>query len=149
MIRRGFWLAVGAAAGITGYRKATKLARTLTGQQHAPLGAHRQGRPDQLAAFGWAPLASRETAQIANGGNGQPAALSAGSPAAAAADRPAPAPWPVRLIAGARATASFVRDVRAGMADYRELHGGRLGRNLGSQAGQIAPGHSPQGPREP
>ena len=29
MIRRGFWLAAGAVLGVTGYRKATRLARTV------------------------------------------------------------------------------------------------------------------------
>lgn len=33
MICRGFWLAAGAVLGVTGYRKATRLARALTGQQ--------------------------------------------------------------------------------------------------------------------
>ena len=29
MIRRGFWVAVGAAIGVSGYRRATRLARTV------------------------------------------------------------------------------------------------------------------------
>lgn len=33
MIRRGFWLASGAVLGVTGYRRATRFARALTGQQ--------------------------------------------------------------------------------------------------------------------
>jgi hypothetical protein len=32
VIRRGFWLIVGAALGVTGYRKATRFARALTSQ---------------------------------------------------------------------------------------------------------------------
>lgn len=35
MIRRGFWLAAGAVLGVTGYRRATRFARALTGQQPA------------------------------------------------------------------------------------------------------------------
>ncbi len=35
MIRRGFWLAAGAVLGVTGYRKATRLARGLAGQSPA------------------------------------------------------------------------------------------------------------------
>ena len=31
MIRRGFWVATGAVLGVTGYRRATKLARMLSG----------------------------------------------------------------------------------------------------------------------
>ena len=30
MIRRGFWLLIGAALGVTGYRRVTRLARLLT-----------------------------------------------------------------------------------------------------------------------
>jgi len=33
MIRRGFWLASGAVLGVTGYRRATRLARVLSGQR--------------------------------------------------------------------------------------------------------------------
>jgi hypothetical protein len=32
MIRRGFWLAVGATGGIMGYRRAASLGRSLTGR---------------------------------------------------------------------------------------------------------------------
>jgi hypothetical protein len=35
VIRRGFWLAAGAVLGVTGYRKATRLARALAGQRPA------------------------------------------------------------------------------------------------------------------
>ncbi len=31
MIRRGFWLAVGAALGVSGYRRVTRLARSISG----------------------------------------------------------------------------------------------------------------------
>jgi hypothetical protein len=36
MIRRGFWLLAGAALGVAGYRKASRLARTVTGGPAAP-----------------------------------------------------------------------------------------------------------------
>jgi hypothetical protein len=83
MIRRGFWLVAGAAIGVAGYRKATRLARTLTGQASV----------------------SPQLPQL-------PQSSGAGA-----------APWPVRLGAGARSAAAFIRDVRAGMADYRADHG--------------------------
>lgn len=47
MIRRGFWLVVGAALGVTGYRRAGKLARALQPGRR-PL---RRGRPAGTAAF--------------------------------------------------------------------------------------------------
>ena len=128
MIRRGFWLVTGAALGITGYRKATKLTRTLTGQLVAGPEPGSAGRNAGLAS----PSAG-----------GEPAALPAG------AGKPSTAAWPVRLAVGVRAAAGFMHDVRAGMADYHDLHGGQLGRSLGSQAGQIAPGRAPRGMREP
>lgn len=33
MMRRGFWLLAGAVIGVTGYRKASRLARSFTGRQ--------------------------------------------------------------------------------------------------------------------
>jgi hypothetical protein len=36
MIKRGFWVALGAVVGVTGYRKATRLARAVTGQPAGP-----------------------------------------------------------------------------------------------------------------
>jgi hypothetical protein len=133
MIRRGFWLVAGAAIGVAGYRKATRLARTLTGQPTVP----------------------RLTQGSAAGG----------------------ASWPVRLASGGRSTAAFVRDVRAGMAEYRAEHGrpgpaggpggrgtpgpaddrarrgGQIGRSLGTRSPEnpgdrAQPGASQRGPRE-
>ena len=51
-------------------------------------------------------------------------------------------------IAGAAAAAGFVRDVRAGMSEYRDLHGGEADRSLGSQSARALPGQSQQGRRE-
>jgi hypothetical protein len=88
MIRRAIWLMLGAAVGITGYRKLSRAARTVLPQR------------DLL---------------------GPPSRRSAGAP------RPRPAPGrggPAQpsergVAAG---TAAFVRDVRAGMADYLDGH---------------------------
>ncbi len=121
MIRRGFWLVAGAAIGVAGYRKATRLARTLAGQPSVPQ-------------------------------------LTRGSGAGVA-------PPPVRLGTGARSAAAFIRDVRAGMADYRAergapgqadgraLHQEEIGRSLGSRGpdnlgGQAQPGAGQRGQRE-
>jgi len=104
MMRRGFWLAAGAVLGVAGYRKASRLARVITG----------------------APVPGRM--------------LSSGRRALGAGGEPVPqAP----IAARARSVASFARDVREGMAEYRELHGRRLGRSLGGQRGR-APGHDRQ-----
>jgi hypothetical protein len=117
MIRRGFWLVAGAAIGVAGYRKATRLARTLSGQSSLP--------------------------RLTPGGGGASVT-----------------PWTVRVGSGARSTAAFVRDVRAGMTEYRvgqanggALHDGQIGRSLGSRSpenpgGQAQPGAGQRGPRE-
>jgi hypothetical protein len=89
-MRRGFWLVAGAALGVTGYRRASRLARRIS-----------------------------------------PAALAQGG-------------------SQLRSAASFVRDVRDGMADYRvqrrgtgdvrqgenyrDLHGRQIGHRLGSRS---------------
>jgi hypothetical protein len=108
MMRRGFWLAAGAVLGVAGYRKASRVARTITG---APV-------PGRMLSSG-------------------PRALKAGSEA-----RPA-GPAAVPVAARIRSAVGFARDVREGMAEYRELHGRRLGRSLGNQRGR-APGRSSQ-----
>jgi hypothetical protein len=123
MIRRGFWLVAGAAIGVAGYRKATRLARMLSGQTGVLSGQTSVPR------------------------------LTPGTGASVT-------PWPVRLGSGARSSAAFVRDVRAGMAEYRAgqangsaLHNGQIGRSLGSRSpenpgGQAQPGVDQRGPRE-
>ncbi|HUA42100.1 MAG TPA: hypothetical protein VMA32_11060 [Streptosporangiaceae bacterium] len=126
MIRRGFWLAAGAVLGITGYRKATRLARTLTGQ----------GQQARSAAV--LPTAARASIVARQTRLALPARASArpGSRAASA-------------VAGAAAAAGFVRDVRDGMAEYWDLHRGELDRTLGSRSDRSSSGDSPQGHREP
>jgi hypothetical protein len=89
MIRRGFWLVTGAALGVTGYRRASRLARTITGGRAVARGM-------QL-----------------------------------------------------RSAASFVRDVRDGMADYHDLHDGLRGRRLGDQRDRSHSGASQRGRLEP
>jgi hypothetical protein len=54
MIRRGFWLLVGATAGIIGYRRVSSLGRQLSGTlspaARAPLGAGGAEQPGGVAA---------------------------------------------------------------------------------------------------
>ena len=105
-MRRGFWLVTGAVLGVTGYRKATHVARILTGQAGA--GSALPGGPRQPAAI---QLRWRS-----------PLALTMRAPA-----RPA---RPEQRITSA---AGFVRDVHEGMAEYWDLHRGDIDRTLGSQ----------------
>jgi hypothetical protein len=144
MMRRGFWLVTGAVLGVTGYRKAARLARTITG----------------------APVPSRSVAPGPRAEPSAPRAVPSGSPAVSPASRavlPAPLALPaarpavlpasralgLAALRQVRSAASFARDVRDGMADYRDLHGGQLGRSLGSQPGRAASGRGKQGRIEP
>ena len=118
MIRRGFWLLTGAALGVSGYRKASRLSRAASARAAA-------ARADD-----------------------RPAVHRADDHRAAAGRVPA-APWPVRLIAGTRAASGFVRDVRVGMAEYRDLNGREPGRSLGSQRDRAQPGAGERAHRKP
>lgn len=86
MIRRGFWLTVGAVLGVTGYRRLTRIARMLTDPRTA-------GMP---ALPGTSPTAGPQML--------------------------APRPRARSSVARVAAAARFVRDVREGMAEYRDLH---------------------------
>src|SRR5258708_25888840 len=116
VIRRGFWLVTGAVLGVTGYRRASRLGRVLTGQARdggvLPAGP----RPPGAIGVRWR----------------SPLALTMRTPA-----RAAPVPRPADRIASA---AGFVRDVQEGMAEYWDLHRGDEGRNLGSQGTQATSG---------
>jgi len=133
MIRRGFWLATGAVLGVTGYRKASRLTRTLTGQ----------GRPGRsgsvLGPMARGVLAARSQPRLSLPGR---AATRPGG----AVTRPGGA---ARAIAGTASAAGFVRDVRDGMAEYWDLHRGELDRTLGTRSDRTASGDSPQRRREP
>jgi hypothetical protein len=55
VIRRGFWLTTGAVLGVTGYRRATRLARMLTmPTATSPAGARRSTTRRAVAAAGFA-----------------------------------------------------------------------------------------------
>lgn len=102
MIRRGFWLVTGAVLGVTGYRKATQLARTLTGAQ---------------PAAGTRPLSvARAAASRALTGSHAPGSV--------------PRAGSVARVASA---AGFVRELRAGMTEYWDLHRGEQDRGPGGR----------------
>jgi hypothetical protein len=138
MIRRGFWLLAGAALGVTGYRRATRLARALTGQ--SMLGAPAVTQQRSAVRLTAAPRAGR---------------AGRAEPGTAPPRQPAPAPagsTPAARIAAAAARASaaagFVRDVRDGMAEYWDLHRSEADPTLGSQRDHTWSGDSQQGARE-
>jgi hypothetical protein len=58
VIRRGLWLAAGAVIGVTGYRRATRLARALTGQSAAAHTAQAARSPAHRAQSATAGLVS-------------------------------------------------------------------------------------------
>jgi hypothetical protein len=112
VIRRGFWFAAGALAGIAGYRRASRAVRTLLPQADllAPLGRRIAGQTTRRAL---GPAARRQDLSGANGmvrrGSG---------PGQAGAGQLGPSQ---KRISG---TAAFVRDVRTGMADYLDQRRG-------------------------
>ncbi len=103
MIRRGFWLAAGAVLGVTGYRKAARLARTIT-------------VPPAL------------TTQVRAGRQARPIDARPAEPRAIESRAGVPVTHRIR------AAARFARDVRDGMAEYRDLHPRPLGRRLGTRS---------------
>jgi hypothetical protein len=52
VIRRGFWLTIGAALGIAGYRRLERLARALRPRNLIVPSASRPSPPSGVAAFG-------------------------------------------------------------------------------------------------
>ena len=108
MIRRGFWFATGAVAGIAGYRRASRAARTLLPRADllAPLGRRIAGQAARV------PGPATGSGRPDQGGpHGQVRPLT-GQGRAAAGQK------------AAAGTAAFVRDVRVGMADYLDQRRG-------------------------
>ena len=138
MIRRGFWLLAGAVLGVTGYRRATRLAQALTGQ--SLLGAPAATRQRNAVRLPAAPRAVQA-------GRAEPRMALPRQPAPASA-APTPAARIAAAAARASAAAGFVRDVRDGMAEYRDLHRSESDRTLGSQRDHMWYGDSQQGARE-
>ncbi len=113
MIRRGFWLATGAALGVMGYRRVTRLARGLGLGVEGPPAAGQNGRhADSRQVRGNDNLTGRPRHQAPARRRG--------------------------AIASTVSAAVFVRDVREGMAEYWSLHRGELARTLGSRSDRSA-----------
>jgi hypothetical protein len=148
MIRRGFWLFAGAALGVTGYRRATRLVQAFTGQ--SPLGAPaatQQRQAVRLPAATHAVRPGRAQTQLAPPQLALSAQL-ASKPAPAKSPPATPAARLAAAAAHATAAAGFVRDVRDGMAEYWDLHRSESDRTLGSQRDRVWSGDSQQGRRE-
>jgi hypothetical protein len=170
VIRRAFWLSVGAAAGITSYRRATAVGRAISvrvaGDRSSaapgPFWPPQPNRNGQRPASGPPPPAVGAPARPL----GRPPALS--RLAASAQPRPSPRPRPSAqprphpqwstaraawrtsraawrtqkaAIAQVRAAGRFARDVREGMDLYMNRQQGEPGPNLASApAATGAPG---------
>lgn len=113
MIRRGFWLAAGAALGVMGYRRVTRLARGLgLGVDGLPAAGQNGRHADPRQVRGSDTLTGRPRHQAPARGRG--------------------------AIASIVSAAVFVRDVRDGMAEYWSLHRGELARTLESRSDRSA-----------
>ena len=162
MIRRGFWLLTGAALGVTGYRKASRLMQAVTGHGLLGVPAATQQRAVERPAGARAVRSGRAQPQLAPRRLAPPfAAPPFAAPPAQLARKPAPiksAPAQSTLVTGAariaaaaaRATAAagFVRDVREGMAEYWDLHRSEPEHTLGSRRDHMWSGDGQQAPRE-
>jgi hypothetical protein len=137
MIRRGFWLAVGAAGGIMGYRRVTSLGRQLSATL-SPAATTDRG---QRQAADPAPPGA---------GSGRPAGVGAAS-AAGATVASAGAALSGRagrgLIRGtirfSRDARMFSRDVREGMDLYMVRHRPQVSPTLGAGAPSRRPSAPP------
>jgi len=147
MIRRGFWLLAGAALGVSGYRKASRLMQAVTG--HGLLGGPvaTQQRAVQRPAPAHAIRSGRAQRQLVPPFAAVPAQL-AGKSAPVQSTRVTGAARIAAAAARATAAAGFVRDVREGMAEYWDLHRNESDRTLGSRRDHMWSGDGQQAPRE-
>jgi hypothetical protein len=146
VIRRAFWLSVGAAAGIAGYRRVSAVGRAV---QIRVSGAAQPGQaqPGQAQPSQFQPAQAQPgPARSEPGPFWPPRAIESGStaphsrypeglaPASPVAHRPAPVPWSATrtawrtsraawkvqksAVARVRSAGRFARDVREGMDVY-------------------------------
>lgn len=136
MIRRGFWLTLGAVIGVTGYRRAARLARSVLPAANAGRGQLALARRDDRALPpGHAGSAGRgQRRDVPGDRQGYEDVARRALAAAAVAGR------------SAAASAAFVRDVRAGMAEYLDRHDGRPPRTLEDRRGRHEPGSGAASP---
>jgi len=127
-MRRVFWLSVGAAAGITGYRRATAMGRAVSLRVAGD-------RSRELPV----PLGPAQPNGTGQGPAPRPAAArprAASRSTVRAAWRTSRAAWRTQkaAIAQVRAAGRFARDVREGMDMYMSRLQGRPGSTLATTA---------------
>ena len=137
MIRRVFWLSVGAAAGITGYRRATAMGRAIsvrvTGDRSAAVpGPFWPPQPGQAPPRRRAPSRTQALPRSTQALPGPGTQWST----ARAAWRTSRAAWRTQkaVIAQVRAAGRFARDVREGMDLYMNRHQEQAGPTLATTA---------------
>ena len=145
MIRRAFWLSVGAAAGITGYRRATAMGRAISVRVSGDRSAAAPGPfwpppPDTTgrgpaASLAPAPPPARPRTQPGAPARRQAPAQARGQgqwSTARVAWRTSRAVWRTRkaAIAQVRSAGRFARDVREGMDLYMNRQQDQSGPNL-------------------
>jgi hypothetical protein len=124
VIRRVFWLSVGAAAGITGYRRATAMGRAIS--------VRLTGEPSQLGpGAGYGPADRRPDRA---------------RPRASTVWRTSRGAWRAQRAALGRIRAAglFARDVREGMDIYLNRQEGQAGPTLADTTRNRRPPARPQ-----
>ena len=126
MIRRAFWVSMGAAAGIAGYRRATAVGRAVqvrvTGGR--PASAAGPFWPPQAIEPGSAPIAAPPVQQTPASARSNAPRRAAGPAQTWSATRTAwrtsRAAWQAQkaAVAGARSARRFAQDVHEGMDLY-------------------------------
>jgi hypothetical protein len=144
MIRRAFWLSVGAAAGIAGYRRATAVSRSIS----VRLTGHLPGEParPELTPGPARPVPARSA--LARPLPGRPALAQrpAQWSAARTAWRTSRAVWRAQraTLTRIRAAGLFARDVREGMDLYLNRQEGHPGPTLADTRSNRRPPARPQ-----
>jgi hypothetical protein len=159
VIRRAFWLTVGAAAGITGYRRVTALGRAISVRTAAirdpaaarfpngPVNGPASGSADGRKAAGGGRSAPGLPGPYAQSGPGARVAYRAARPqpvrwsATRTAWRTSRAAWRAQKLALARIRAAglFARDVREGMDMYMNRQQGHPGPTLADTTSNRGP----------
>jgi hypothetical protein len=141
VIRRAFWLSVGAAAGITGYRRVTALGRAIS-VRAASLKDPAASLEDPATAAGVPATRARPGPVHYRAAQSRPVQWSA----ARTAWRTSRAAWRAQkaILARMRAAGLFARDVREGMDLYMNRHQPQPGPTLADTRSNRRPPTRPQ-----
>ena len=139
MIRRGFWLTVGAVAGIAGYRRVSAVGRRVSGRL-TRAGAPSLDGPNQHGPNQYGPPQSEPSqsghSQSGHSQNGQPLNAKRLDAKRLDAKRGGARSLAVKGLAAknlAVQTIRFARDVREGMDLYMARHSKPAGPTLGAR----------------